>query len=372
MTFYYLPLEPYEERYTHQLKDWTVARLQMRNYRYRVIDGRPLEGADHIRTGVALDAHGRCYYALTQMARLVRQLDTMTAEDVIYLQDLFQPGYEALPYILAQVPVANRPRIYTHNLAQSIDPADFTFPMRHWMRHFELLVDETITGIFVASSCQVEMMQAALFTAPIHVVGLAFDKGEVQGRVPDIPPLHERSRRVVYTSRFDREKQPWYFLNLVERVKRQPDHPLHAYEFAILTGAPELRSNHAPTLTLAHEFARRAWITIHEGLSKTQYYTILADSVAQVNTAKQDFVSNTLNESSALFTPTLAPAYLSFPEALFNNRAQLWTPWSVDDLEAQLIALIQRPPDPTTIMRPSSYHHATLDRVFDVIEGEAS
>lgn len=366
----YCPLESYPERYTFQLKDWTVTRLIARQIPFQIVYGEPLAGADHIRTGVALDAHGRSHYALTQTARLVAMLDRLTDRDVIYFQDLFQPGYEALPYIFDQLPPAKRPRIYTHNLAQSIDPNDFTFPMRHWMRHYELLVDQTVTGIFVASTCQVEMMRAALFNAPVHVVGLAFDRDEVRRRVPVIPPLDQRARRIVFSSRWDREKQPGFFMDLVETIKRQSQHPLNDYEFAVLTGSKRLRSNEPDLLDRAHELAARGWLTLYEGLSKDHYYALLADSRAQINTALQDFVSNTLNESSALGTPTLAPAYLSFPEALQNNRRQLYVPWSLTDAIDQLTQLVLDPPPADEIARPSLYHHGTLDRVLDVIEAD--
>jgi hypothetical protein len=49
----------------------------------------------------------------------------VTNEDVIYFEDMFQPGIESLPYILDQVdPESQRPRIFVRCLAQAIDPDD--------------------------------------------------------------------------------------------------------------------------------------------------------------------------------------------------------------------------------------------------------
>ena len=61
---------------------------------------------DAINVGQVLDAHGRSYYSLHQMANLVALLHDgdFTNDDVIFSEDLFQPGFAALPYILAQLP----------------------------------------------------------------------------------------------------------------------------------------------------------------------------------------------------------------------------------------------------------------------------
>lgn len=369
---YYLPLESYEERYTYQLTDWTVQRLRKRGVQATLVEGKRLPASDVIQTGVALDAHGRSYYALTQTAEMVSLLRErkFSPLDAIYMQDMFHPGYEALPYILAQVPVTNRPRIYTHNLAQSIDVYDFTFPMRHWMRHYEHLVDLTVDGVFVASEVQVELSRMALLdNAPIYKVGLAFDVDEVRSRVPSRKPLLERSERIVYASRFDTEKQPQFWMGMVETIKRDPSHPLHDYEFAILTGAPQLRSNDPDYVETARAMAAEGLLVIYEGLKKNEYYRLLADSRVQVNTAKQDFVSNTLNEASALGTPTLAPGFRSFPEALFNSGRQLYTPWNMQEAINKLTDLVDQPPAPAVIERPALYHHQALDKAIDVMLG---
>src|SRR5688500_6271112 len=104
MTVYYLPIEPYPDRYTWQLRDWTETRFQKHGVPYITVLGKALHST--IKTGSVLDAHGRSHYALTQTAELVRLMDAngIGGNDVIYLQDMFHPGYEAIPYITAQLP----------------------------------------------------------------------------------------------------------------------------------------------------------------------------------------------------------------------------------------------------------------------------
>lgn len=365
---YYLPLERYPERYTWQLQDWTEARFKARNVAYQVVTGQSLAGADHIRTGVALDAHGRNYYGLTQMAGLVALLGAMTSADVIYMQDMYQPGYEALPYILAQLPNDKQPAIYTHCWAQSIDPNDFTFPMRKWMRHFELMVDTTVSGIFFASPIMIGMLRAALFNAPLYCAGQPFDMQEVQGRCPNRKPLHQRKKRVVYTARWDTEKQPQFFTELAWRARNDP--VLQDYEFAVCTSQPHLRSNDTALLTLAREAASNGIITLYEGLTKDQYYAILADSQAHFTCALQDFVSYALVEASAMGTPTLAPAFLAYPDALHGSARQLYMPWNIPHALDQLADLVEHPPEDSWIAIPAIEAHRTLDVIIDNMTGE--
>ena len=53
--------------------------------------------------------------------------------------------------------------------------------------------------------------------APSFVTGLPFDKNEARSCVEqDIKPLNKRNRRVVFSSRWDKEKQPWFYMDLIE------------------------------------------------------------------------------------------------------------------------------------------------------------
>ena len=53
-----------------------------------------------------LDAHGRSYFGMSQIMNLVQMMRNgeCTGEDVIYFEDMFQPGIESLPYIMDQIP----------------------------------------------------------------------------------------------------------------------------------------------------------------------------------------------------------------------------------------------------------------------------
>lgn len=364
----YLPLESYEERYTSQLCKWNTDRFEQRGIDYILVHGRDLREDDQINVGQVLDAHGRSYYSLHQMANLVSLLHDgdFTNDDVIFSEDMFQPGYAALPYILAQLPPAQRPKVYTRCLAQSIDPDDFVHPMRNWMRQFEMLVDKTVDGILMANTEMGPHMRIAMFEAPLYVTGLPFDKNEVRSRVPNRKPLNERKRRVVFSSRWDKEKQPWFYMDLIEKCYYEMENPP---EFVITTGAKTLRSTNQEYIDRARELENKGMLSIMEGLSKTEYYEVLADSQVQFNCARQDWQSNTLNEASALGTLSLCAAFRSFPEALNNNARHLFTPWSIQDAYDKLNLLLTDLKD-EDVSYAADQMHMTIDKTIDILMGE--
>ena len=124
---YYMGLEPYKARYTLQLQEWNTSVFDRRGINYVVVPGETLGNDQAIVTGQVLDAHGRTYFGMSQLMNLIRMMKAgeVTSEDVVYFEDMFQPGIESLPYILQQIDPASRPRIYVRCLAQSIDPDDF-------------------------------------------------------------------------------------------------------------------------------------------------------------------------------------------------------------------------------------------------------
>jgi glycosyltransferase involved in cell wall biosynthesis len=365
---YYLPLEPYPERYTELLTNWTITRFNARGVPVTVVLGQRLPD-EGIRVGQVLDAAGRSHFALTQVAELVKALPAMTCDDVIYFDDMFTPGYEALPYILMQLPVVRRPRIFARNHAQSVDPDDFTFPMREWMRHFEQVVYRTATGIICASTVHKELMEVAMLdSCPIHVLGLPYDENDVRRLAGPLPGWHQRPRQVVYSSRLDREKQPHFFMDIVDRLAPK------GFSFHVCTGSKEPRSNDPSAVERLLAMEAKGRVTIHRATTKARYYEVVKNSRVQLNTARQDFVSYTAIEASSLGTYTLAPAFRSFPETFDNNADFLYVPWSVQEACEKLELLATLGPrmagDDThesLVGKLSAYQHAALDRIIDLL-----
>ena len=366
---YYMGLEPYKARYTLQLQEWNTTVFDKRGINYVVVPGETLSNDQAIVTGQVLDAHGRTYYGMSQLMNLIKMMKAgeLNDEDVIYFEDMFQPGIESLPYILNQIGSQHRPRIFVRCLAQSIDPDDFVhvWNMSEFMGHYEKMVDSFVDGVLATNEEMVMHMKIAGWKAPIYnISGLAFGKSEVQGRVASIKPFNERKMRVVFSARWDQEKQPDFYMDLIEAWNSQLSTP--DVEFCVCSGG-KLKSNSDSYMQRTRDLVNRGLLTIHEDLEKNEYYNIVNDSRVVFNCALQDWVSNTVSEADALGCNVLYPAYRSFPETFANDHTRLYVPWSIGDAMDKLDALLDAPH--ARMGRISDYNDGTIDRIVDILEG---
>ena len=368
MKIFYMGLEPYEGRYTLQLQEWSERAFKNAKVDYVVVPGTTIDDSKAIVTGQVLDAHGRSYFAMSQMMNLVQMMKAgeITSSDIIFFEDMFQPGIEALPYILQQSPKKYQPQIYLRCLAQSIDPDDFVhvWGMSKWMSLYEQMCNEIPNVHILASNEEmVANMRIANWSAPIYnISGLTFGKDEVQARVKQ-KPFIERKQRVVFGARWDQEKQPQFFMDLAQAYKDK--HP--ETEFTICSGGP-LRSNQEYYVKEAQHLAKKGILTICENLKKDEYYEIMADSRVLFNCALQDWTSNTVSEADALGCNVLFPAYRSFPEVFANDETRLYVPWSQKDAMAKLELLMSKPSP--SMGQISNWTHGTIDRMLDIMTGK--
>jgi hypothetical protein len=367
---FYCGIEKLQARYSLQLQEWNERVFKRRGIDYEIVYGEDLTG-DQIVTGSVLDAHGRSFYSLTQISNLVKLMKEgkITNEDIIFFEDAFTPGMESLFYIIDQVPAEYKPKIYVRFLAQSVDPDDFVNRegMYGWMRPYEQMLDARVSGILVASEEFVAHLRIAGFKAPIYVTGLPYGKSEVLERVPNVKPISSRTKRVGFAARWDDEKQPEIYMQLaLEYFNIDP-----TVEFAVFTGHPKLKSNNAFNADFAEKMQAMDNVNfkVYTGLTKNDYYNLLADSWVLFNCALQDWVSNTVSEASTFGTIPLYPAYRSFPEVFANNQNFMYTPWSIEDAKAKLQDMFANPAkyDPTPVC---DWQDGTIDRTLDIFQGQ--
>ena len=363
-------LESYEARYTLQLTEWNRRVFERRGLDVVYVPGETIDSTKSISVGQVLDAHGRSYFAMSQMMNLVQLMRNgeVTAEDVVYFEDMFQPGIESLPYIMDQIPPQDRPKVYVRCLAQAVDPDDFVhvWGMSKWMSLYEAMVNEFVTGVLATNEEMVAHMRIANWTAPIYnISGLAFGKDEVLERIGGadlVKPFDKRTKRVGFAARFDQEKQPGFFMDLAERYQSiYPD-----VKFAIFQGS-DLRSNNQEYVDRARSLERKGVLEIHENLKKDEYYELLNDTRVLFNCALQDWVSNTVSEADTLGANVLYPAYRSFPETFSNDPDRLYVPWSIDDAENKLTNLLKDPHHNMGLI--SDWNNGTVDRIVDIVSG---
>jgi hypothetical protein len=368
-------LESYKARYTLQLTEWNRRVFDARGLDVVYVPGETLDNSQQIVVGQVLDAHGRSYFGMSQMMNLVRMMQQgqVTSEDVIYFEDMFQPGFESLGYIITQVPDNLRPRIYVRCLAQAIDPDDFVhvWGMGQWMMDYERMVNEIVSisgGAVLATNEEMVMhMKVAGWTAPIYnISGLAFGKNEVRERVPgELKPFDKRAFRVGFAARWDQEKQPDFYMDLIELWTER--HPGERLEFALFSGA-KLKSNNDSYMARTRDLQARGLLTIYEDLEKNDYYSLLNDTRVLFNCALQDWVSNTVSEADTLGCNVLYPAYRSFPETFANCADRLYIPWSLEDAITKLEKLIRRPHADQG--RISDHTNNTVERIVNIMQGK--
>jgi hypothetical protein len=368
-------LEPYKARYTLQLQEWNRAVFERRGIDYEIVEGETLSNDQAIVTGQVLDAHGRTYFGMSQLMNLVRKMKAgeVTSEDVVYFEDMFQPGIESLPYIMQQCDPGMRPRIAVRCLAQSIDPDDFVhvWGMQEWMGHYEKMVDSFADIVLASNEEMVMHMKVAGWRAPVYnISGLAFGKEEVRGRVAgELKPFHNRKYRVGFAARWDQEKQPDFYMDLIEEYHRRSSFVFNDWpevEFCVFSGS-KLKSNNDSYMARTRHMQAEGKLVIHEDLEKNDYYNLLNDTRVLFNCALQDWVSNTVSEADTLGCNVLYPAYRSFPESFANDHERLYVPWSIDDAITKLNKLLEHPhPSMGTI---SDWTDGTIDRIVDILEG---
>ena len=370
---FYMGLEAYQERYTLQLTEWNRRVFDQRGLDVVYVPGVTIDNTQSISVGQVLDAHGRSYFAMSQMMNLVQLMKngTVTGEDVIYFEDMFQPGFESLGYIINQIPREQVPRIYVRCLAQAIDPDDFVhvWGLNRWMDLYEKMVNEIVAfsggAVLATNEEMVAHMRIAGWTAPLYnISGLAFGKSEVLERIgglENIQPFDSRPRRVGFAARFDQEKQPGFYMDLAELYAG------HGIEFAIYSGGP-LRSNNTAYIERARRMEAEGKLRIYENLKKDEYYDLLNNTRVLFNCALQDWVSNTVSEADTLGCNVLYPAYRSFPETFANDHQRMYIPWSMDDVQQKLEQLLEwSHPNMGTI---SNWTHQTVDRIVDILQGQ--
>lgn len=337
---WYVPLEPYKERYTGQLDQWM--RAAMSKTEHNVVEGEDLlvKKANSITTGQVLDANTRVQWATTQVQKLVYAMATGTMKpyDNILLMDFWHPGLDGLFYALHQYGLTSV-NVHAMCWAQSVDQYDFTHPMRGWMRQIEQGYGKRFSSVFVADQGLGELLETAgIAESRVFTVGLPFSSKAVWDRL--VSPHYSfkdfpKNPKVVFTSRFDSEKDPLFFLEVAKRFRKR--HPTAGVTFVMCSSSDFVRSNSSGIKESLIDAHKDGLVTIKTGLSKDRYYSELLVAKVQFNCAFQDWVSYTLLEAVTFGCFPVYPMRRSFPAALRHEPLFMYRPSDVDDAVDRIV-----------------------------------
>lgn len=338
---FYLPCEAYGSRWTEFVsKPDGMFERQCRDLGIQVLPIRLDSELRTVKSGVVLNTVERCKWAFFQTQVIVERLfeKGMTDDDVIYIEDFFHPGMEMLPYAMDLAGI--HPKIYSFCHAQSVDPNDFTARMKPWMRGFEKAWANCQAGIFVAAPELRDMLLHADVGSVnnVFVSGTVFDSRVLLEVCPVLKNV-SREKAVVFSSRWDTEKNPGTFCNLAQRVLAERND----VSFLVLSGLPRITSNNQNLLTQLQAMVDLypSQFKVITNLSKKKYYETLQLSSVQFNCASQDFVSYTLLEAAVYGMHPLYPNYLTFPAALNFSNKNLYRNFDVQDAKEKLYALLE-------------------------------
>lgn len=326
---FYFGLEPLKARYTYQLsKEWMPATFKPYEDAGKIefvdVEG-DFDPDQQIKVGAVLDAVGRGKFAMSQCSNFLDMLNTDQVKDgdILFLQDYWHPGIESILYALDLYGI--NVKIYAMLHAQSVDEYDFTWPMRTWMRGFELGLDKKLDGIFVGSTIHRDQLRAAGFETPIHVVSLPLHKEMTLAKLPTYSESNWKKKDVVvFSSRLDKEKNPFFMFEVAEAFLN--DNP--TWEWHVTTSGKSFKSMLPGAIEKMEELAKRQpRFKLLSNLTKEEYYTELADARIQFNSSMQDYVSWTVLESTCFGCDLVFPNFRSFPEFIPMNR--LYRPFNV-------------------------------------------
>lgn len=265
-------------RYTKQWLKWFVDFLDFEGYQYVVVEGELLR--DYIKYGDVLDAYGTNYWKMTQLAKLVKLMDSgdVGKGDVIIDFDIWHPGIEILPYIFAIT--KNRVPYFGILHAGTYDITDFTYRygMRNWGHKLEESWFSWIDGIFLGSWYHYDMVMRVfgdIVEGKLHVTGLPLKISDIREVVSE---RHNENRQneIVFTARLAPEK----------------DFP-KALKISELSGFP-------------------IYSTQEHQLSKDEYYRKLASCKISLSTARHENFGIGIIESMCLGTVPVVSDGLSY------------------------------------------------------------
>jgi len=323
---WYIPLEYLENRYTGMMDRKVKKVFRERNVNYIEIEGKML--TDKIETGAFLDSEGTNYFKFSQLMEICKRFKSgdITDGDKFFVSDLWFPGIEAIKYMATfrKIDV----KIYGIMHAGSWTDTDFVRPMETWAKDIEIGWFKMFEKVFVGSRFHKWDIvgKARAVQDKIEVTGLVFDSEYILSLI-DQPVVKEDI--VVFPHRLDDEKQPWYFDELAKYFGKSV------------------------------KFIK----TMELGLSKKEYFNLLARSKVAFSCALQENFGYGMLEAALLGVTPVVPNRLSYVdlypvEVRYNDFSEA-------------VKLVKRYLDrPVDISNVPKVFDGSVDRMVDIVFGE--
>jgi len=341
MRLFYVPIEPYIERYTYfmsSINGWAEDNFKTNNIDFVRVDGISISNT--IKDGVVLDASGRCYFALSQIMKLIELIENgeLTDNDVVYVEDFWHPGIESLFYIRQLKKMHFKIGTFIH--AQSVDDTDFAWKMKDWMRPIEQGFGQQFDFIFTCSHILRQLCIVAGIAREDNIfhVGLPYNSRRLKEQLNEIGlKKFNKEPFVLFASRFDDEKDPMFFLDLVEAC------PDIKFKLVNPRSTRSITSNKEVVDRLNKITSKEGSnLEVVDTSNKLTYYELLSRASVVFNCANQDWVSWTLLEAITFECNPLYPIWKDFEYELKGNPKYLYEKRNLEDCKEKLYKLINK------------------------------
>ena len=329
-------LEPLNERYTEQWSRWFPEEFKKAGFEYERVEGMPLTSV--IIKGAFLDVNSTIHWKATQISNIALKFfgNEIKDGDIFFVPDMWFP-IEMLGYLANLNKV--RVKIFAFLHAGSYTFEDFAIPMSEWAKYQEVAWAKLVDKIFVGTKYHKEsFMQRRVvpyMTKPdafdvyqkIVVTGNPFSTKEIFDLVGEMP---DKEKIILFPNRFDYEKRPNIFLDIAQIIKKKyPD-----WKIIVSTSRPTFRSCHPWLEKYAKTLEEQGVIEIRAGISKADYYKLLAKSRITISTTIEENFGYCIVEALSLNTIPLCPNDYSHPELLKGREEYLYSDY--DDLLAKI------------------------------------
>jgi glycosyltransferase involved in cell wall biosynthesis len=348
--FYYIPIEPLEERYTEQWYRWFPEALKKRKVDFTVIDGEPLN--KKIECGTFLDINSTLHYKAEQLKKISKLFfeKKVKSGDVFFVADLEFWGIESIRYlsVLNNIPV----EIYGFMHAASYTKEDFMSKCESFGQYFENGWVRVCDKVFVGSNYHKTVIDNQRSTpyARIVVTGNPYKVSEVKQQVGKF----KKKNKVILTNRPDYEKRP----NLTLDVFRILHERYPSWEFVVTTSRDAWGKGWLRELAL--DAQNKGVLTIKEGLTKAEYLTELAESKVMTGNSIEENFGYCILEACVFDTIPIVENNYSHPELLENDERCLFT-----DINDQISKIENAMIKPFEVSSYANKYEKSLDKILD-------
>lgn len=258
---------------------------------------------------------------------------------MVYLEDFWHPGAESLFYVRSLTGKKFKIGCFCH--AQSVDDTDFTWKMRDWMRPIEQGFGRQYDFVFTCSPILRNLLlEAGIGTEDsVFLSGLPFNSGRLTEQLRDMGVDVECRKEdfCLFSSRFDPEKDPMFFLDVVDACPELKFKLVSPYTSRPISKDPEVMDR-------LSRLVRRGNLEIVSTVNKAVYYQTLFKAKVQFNCALQDWVSWTLVEAAFAGCLPLYPTWKDFPSELHGDQRFLYKRRDLQDACRKLRTLMKSDP----------------------------